>query len=102
MSLAVASILTATSPLGPRARYTRAAGDDCRFDPAGEPIALPAANKRPQRIDKGPVYMRSGGPAWHLVRAGDAIYAYDFLGGLFRVDRGKPEAACTDVFGYDS
>jgi hypothetical protein len=82
-------------------RYHRADGPDCRLEPTGEPIKLPPDNPRPQRID-GPVYMRSGGPAWHLARLGDAIYALDFLGGLFRIDRGKPEPACTDVFGYDS
>ena len=57
---------------------------------------------RAQAIDKGPVYMRSGGPAWHLLSSADAIYAYDYLGGMFRIDRGKSEPTCTEVFGYDS
>ncbi|HEY5945380.1 MAG TPA: hypothetical protein VIV40_07810 [Kofleriaceae bacterium] len=83
-------------------RYQRAAGDACSFEPSGEPIELPPDNVRPQPLDKGPVYMRSGGAAWHLVRGGDAVYAHDFLGGLFRIDRGKPEPACVDVFGYNS
>jgi hypothetical protein len=83
-------------------RYQRAAGTDCSFEPSGEPIALPPDNPRPQPLGKGPVYMRSGGAAWHLVRAGDALYAHDFLGGLFRIDHGKPEPACVDVFGYNS
>lgn len=81
-------------------RYQRADGD-CQFEPSGEPIAMPPDNTRPQSID-GPVYMRSGGAAWHLLRAGDAVYAHDFLGGLFRIDRGKVEPACEDVFGYGS
>lgn len=82
-------------------RYRRAAGADCRLEPAGAPIPLPPDNPRPQKLD-GPVYFRSGGPAWHLARLGDAIYVHDFLGGLFRIDRGKPEPACTSVFGYNS
>ena len=82
-------------------RYQRAAGDDCRFESSGEPIAMPPDNPRPQSI-KGPVYMRSGGAAWHLVRAGDAVYAHDFLGGLVRVDRNKAEPVCSDVFGFKS
>lgn len=83
-------------------RYRRAPGDSCNFEPTGEPIQLPPDNPRPQPLGKGPVYMRSGGAAWHLVRGGDAIYAHDFLGGLFRIDHGKPEPACVDVFGYNS
>jgi hypothetical protein len=74
---------------------------ECRFEPSGEPIQMPPDNPRPQSID-GPVYMRSGGAAWNVVAAGDAVYAHDFLGGLFRIDRGKPEPACEDVFGYGS
>jgi hypothetical protein len=81
-------------------RYARTEG--CRYEPVGAPIELPAVDKRMQPMDKGPVYMRSGGPAWRLLRAGDAIYAYDYLGGMFRIDRDKPEPACLDVFGYDS
>jgi hypothetical protein len=81
-------------------RYTR--GEACHYVPDGVPFDLPPVDKRMQPLDKGPVYMRSGGPAWHLLRAGDAIYAYDYLGGMFRVDRGKPEPVCLDVFGYDS
>ena len=80
-------------------RYQRADGDDCHFEPSGEPIALPPDNPRPQSLD-GPVYMRSGGAAWHLVRAGDAVYAHDYLGGLFRIDRGTAEPTCDDVFGF--
>lgn len=79
-------------------RYT--AGEDCRLAPAGEPIALPPDNPRPQVVGKGPVYMRSGGVAWKLARAGDAVYAHDFLVGMFRVDRGKVEPACTQEFGF--
>ncbi len=82
-------------------RFTRQAGADCHYDPAGDPIALPPVATRAQPLEKGPVYMRSGGPAWHLLATADAIYAYDFLGGMFRIDRGKPEPVC-DVFGYDS
>lgn len=82
-------------------RYRRTDGADCTLEPSGDPIDLPPDNPRPQEMGKGPIYMRSGGGEWHLVRAGDAIYAHDFLGGLFRVDRGKPEPVC-DVFGYSS
>lgn len=82
-------------------RYQRVPGADCRLEPSGAPIELPAEKSRPQELGKGPVYMRSGGPAWHLVRAGTALYAFDFLGGMVRIDRGKPELAC-DVFGYRS
>jgi hypothetical protein len=86
-------------------RYTRSDADaGCHYVLAGEPIALPADNPRPQELGKGPVYMRSGGAAWHLTASasGDAIYAHDFLGGMVRIDRGKAEPACLDVFGYDS
>lgn len=82
-------------------RYQRVDGDGCRLEPSGEPIELPPDNPRPQKLG-GPVYMRSGGAAWHLVRAGAAVYAHDFLGGLFRIDRGKPEPTCDDVFGFNS
>lgn len=82
-------------------RYQRADGDACRLEPSGEPIELPPDNPRPQKLG-GPVYMRSGGAAWHLVRAGAAVYAHDFLGGLFRIDRGKPEPTCDDVFGFNT
>ena len=82
-------------------RYTRADGADCKLEPAGDPIETPPDNPRWQSLDsKSKVYMRSGGAEWHLVRAGDAMYAYDFLGGLFRVDHGKAEPACVDVYGY--
>ncbi|HEY5921325.1 MAG TPA: hypothetical protein VIV11_06630 [Kofleriaceae bacterium] len=80
-------------------RYQRLEGADCRLEPSGEPIEMPADNPRPQEVGKGPIYMRSGGSEWRMLRAGDAIYAHDFLGGLFRIDRGKPEPVC-DVFGY--
>jgi hypothetical protein len=85
-------------------RYRRAAGDACHFEPSGEgaAIELPPDNPRPQKVGGGPIYMRSGGAAWRLVRSGDAVYAHDFLGGLFRIDRGKSEPACVDVFGYKS
>ena len=79
-------------------RYT--AAEDCKLTPAGEPIEMPGDNPRPQVVGKGPVYMRSGGVAWGLARAGDAIYAHDFLVGLFRVYRGKVEPACTPEFGF--
>lgn len=81
-------------------RYTRAEGEGCAFAPAGEPIALPPDNPRPQKVGGGPMFMRSGGAAWHVVRAGAAVYAYDFLGGLYRIDRGTATPACVDVFGY--
>jgi hypothetical protein len=79
-------------------RYT--VEPDCKLAPKGEPLALPANNPRPQVVGKGPVYMRSGGVAWDLVQTADAVYAHDFLVGLFRVDRDKVEAACTQEFGF--
>jgi hypothetical protein len=86
-------------------RYKRAAGEagdaDCHYEPAGAPIELPPDNPRPQSLD-GPVYMRSGGAAWHLTATADAIYVHDYLGGLFRIDRGKAEPACVDVFGFSA
>ncbi|MBX3154759.1 MAG: hypothetical protein KF773_02080 [Deltaproteobacteria bacterium] len=85
-------------------RYKRATGaEECRFDAAGAAVPLPAETQRRQPIDKGPVFMRSGGPAWHLSPgAGGAVLAVDYLGGTFRVDRGKSEPVCADVFGYES
>ncbi len=82
-------------------RYTRAAGDGCHFEPSGDPIEMPPDNPRPQSLS-GTVYMRSGGAAWHLARTGDAVYAHDYLGGLVRVDRGKAEPLCSDIFGFKS
>ncbi len=82
-------------------RYRRVDGEGCRFDPDGDPIAMPAEPVRSQRID-GPVFMRSGGPSWRLEATADAVYAFDYLGGLYRVDKGSAEPVCTDVFGYDS
>src|SRR5688572_18427572 len=70
--------------------------EPCTLAPEGEPLELPPDNPRPQPLGKGPVYMRSGGVAWELVQTPDAIYAHDFLVGLFRVDRGKPEPTCTE------
>ena len=81
-------------------RYKRTG--DCNFELAGAPIGLPPETKRLQALGKGPIYMRSGGPVWHLASAGDAIYIVDYLAGMFRIDRGKAEPACTDEFGYDS
>ncbi len=81
-------------------RYRRAEDDgECRYDPVGPPIEMPPPPTRAQRLD-GPVYMRSGGPSWRLSRAGAAIYAVDYLAGTVRVDRGKPEPACGEQFGY--
>jgi hypothetical protein len=80
-------------------RYRRTDDAECRLEPLGARLEPPPVKVRSQRID-GPLYMRSGGPAWSLLRAGAAIYAHDFLGGLFRIDRGKPEPSCVDVFGY--
>ncbi|HLL25179.1 MAG TPA: hypothetical protein VK427_23755, partial [Kofleriaceae bacterium] len=77
-------------------------GDDCKLAAAGEPLAMPANNPRPQVVDDGPVYMRSGGVAWELVQTQDAIYAHDFLVGTFRIDRGKVEPVCTSEFGFRS
>jgi len=83
-------------------RYARADdGEECRYTPRGAAIPLPPEQARPQRLDRGPVYMRSGGPAWHLARAGNAVYAVDFLGGLYRLEGDALRPACTEVFGYD-
>lgn len=83
-------------------RYKRVEGDPCKLEPSGEPLELPPDHPRPQPLGKGPVYMRSGGVAWELVQTPDAIYVRDFLAGLFRVDRGKLEPACTEIFGFRS
>lgn len=83
-------------------RYQVTPGDPCKLDPAGDPLELPPENSRPQVLGKGPIYMRSGGVAWQMVTAGDAVYVHDFLVGLFRVDRGKVEPACTTEFGFRS
>jgi len=82
-------------------RYRLDAGEPCKLEPAGAAIELPPDNPRPQSID-GPLYMRSGDARWSLYAAGPTVYAHDFLGGLFRIDRGKAEPACVDVFGYRS
>lgn len=83
-------------------RYRASTDAACTLAPAGPPIAMPPPDPRPQKVGGGPMYFRSGGPAWHVTAAPDAVYAYDFLTGLYRIDRGKPEPACTDEFGYDS
>ncbi|MGN6103624.1 MAG: hypothetical protein ACTHU0_00735 [Kofleriaceae bacterium] len=82
-------------------RYRRAPGEPCRIDPTGSPIELGPPPERMQPID-GPLYLRSGDPEWKLVSDGAQVYAHDFLGGLVRIDRGKPEPTCTDVFGFYS
>lgn len=61
----------------------------------------PPDNPRPQSLD-GPVYMRSGGPDWRVVASGDTIYVHDYLGGLYRIDRGKPEKVCPNLFGFST
>ena len=81
--------------------YHRVAGEGCRYDPAGAPVKLPPEVTRSQSMDHA-VYFRSGGPAWHLAAAPGAVYAVDFLGGLYRVDRGRAEPACCGVYGYES
>lgn len=79
----------------------RLKGDGCAYTEAGAPVDLPADNPRPQPLGKGKVYMRSGGAEWKLLADGNKVYAYDYLGGMFRIDSGKAEPFC-DVFGYDS
>ena len=81
-------------------RYRRSGDEACRFDPTGAAIALPADVDRMQDID-GPIVMRSGGVEWGLRASRDAVYAYDFVGGLCRVDRGKAEPVCTDEEAHD-
>lgn len=85
-------------------RYVPAGGEGCvlRADAAFGTAGLwPLPEVKPigQKLD-GPVYMRSGGPKYSLARAGDgSIYAYDFLGGAYRVrGKAKPER-CGDVPG---
>jgi hypothetical protein len=82
-------------------RYRRVDGDACTFEPTSPPLALPEVPERKQPID-GPMFMRSGGPAWQVVVAGDAIYVFDFLAGLYQLEKDRLVAACVDVFGYDS
>jgi hypothetical protein len=83
-------------------RYKLADGDGCRLEPAGAAIVLPPEKQRAQTIGKGPLYMRGGGPDWHLASVGNALYALDFLGGLYRLDKDALVPACVDEFGYDS
>lgn len=80
----------------------RLKGDGCAYADAGAAVDLPADNARPQALGKGKMYMRSGGAEWHLLADGNKVYAYDYLGGMFRIDSGKAEPFCLDVFGYSS
>jgi hypothetical protein len=82
-------------------RLRRANAENCRYDPEGAPVELPERIERSQRLD-GPLALRTGGVQWQLTGGAHAVYAYDFLGGVYRVDRGKGEKVCTDVFGFSS
>ncbi len=66
----------------------------------GGVLTIPEMTSAPQVIGKGPVHMRSGGPSWELA-AGPrgVVYAYDFLLGVHRIDRGKVEPACPALQG---
>ena len=64
--------------------YKRAPGPACVLEPEGAGLALPSVPASRQ-------------PAWHLVATDAAVYAYEFLGGVYRVDRGTAEPICTDL-----
>lgn len=91
---------------GSARRYLRdpEAGDEaCRLhldSTFGADGILPAPEvpPKPQKID-GPVYMRSGGPEWKLAASGDAVYLYDFLGGIQRIAGDGGAAACDPIPG---
>lgn len=91
-------------------RYTAAtpAPDACaltldRGFADGGVLAIPAMPPPPQRLEGGPVYMRSGGPSWSVVVAPTgAVYAFDFLLGIHRIDRGKVEPACPGLQGISA
>jgi hypothetical protein len=82
-------------------RLKRAEAKGCAYEEDGPPIELPAEIHRSQRID-GPLVFRSGGVEWRLVSGGQAVYAHDFMGGVYRIDSGRAEPVCTDVFGFQS
>lgn len=66
-------------------------------------LAFPNAKPKSQRLNDGPVYMRSGGAQWKLASDGKAaIYAFDYLLGVYRIDHNRAEAVCPDVQGVDS
>ncbi len=65
-------------------------------------LAPPADKPTAQSID-GPVAFRSGGPAWRLTSDGKkAIYAFDFLLGVYRIDGNRTVAVCPNLKGVRS
>jgi hypothetical protein len=101
LSIAAASdgALYVSDPAGVR-RYRAADGEACSlaldpgFGSAGV-LAIPDIEAAPQTIGDGPFYMQSGGATWRLAAGpAGAVYIYDLLRGIHRVDRGKVESAC--------
>lgn len=65
-------------------------------------LAPPADRPTPQTLN-GTVAFRSGGPVWRLGSDGKkAIYAFDFLLGLYRIDGNRTAAVCPNMKGVDS
>jgi hypothetical protein len=66
-------------------------------------LPIPKVEPKSQRLDGGTLHFRSGGPQWSIISGGGAvIYAYDFLLGVYRIDRGKAEPVCPSIQGLTS
>ena len=60
-------------------------------------LAPPVDKPTAQSLD-GPVAFRSGGPTWSLASDGKkAIYAFDFLLGVYRIDGNRTTAVCPNL-----
>lgn len=65
-------------------------------------LAPPADKPTAQSLD-GTVVLRSGGPTWRLASDGKkAIYAFDFLLGVYRIDGNRIVPVCPNLKGVDS
>jgi hypothetical protein len=65
-------------------------------------LAAPKAAAKPQQL-KGTVYLRSGDPEWKVAIDQQArVYLYDFLLGVYRVDKGKTVPVCAGMPGIKS
>ncbi|MBP9088258.1 MAG: hypothetical protein KBG15_19200 [Kofleriaceae bacterium] len=65
-------------------------------------LAAPPDQPTSQSLE-GPVVLRSGGPTWRLTSDGKkAIYAFDFLLGVYRIDGNRTTAVCPNLKGIDS
>lgn len=93
-----------TDGAGAVRRYRVADGDGCALEADagygdGGVVAAPTKPPKPQVLGKGPTYMRSGGPDWKLTTDGETVYAFDFLLGVYRVDRGAATPVCPELQG---